>query len=189
MKIQNKNTNTSFGKAQVMQCQMKKKSEQEKINATLYKMDLKNGNDLNEMKYSKTAKWLYPDATTDSAYPHENRSYYLLQEDKTGEVISCISISKHFRRGEDNKSGQYILIDGFAQNYKYLNPSEPLFAFVADNAIKHYSKNIIVGTSDLEDETLKKARFTRTKNGEWYMPEKRFTDIIDRAEKRYNMTI
>lgn len=189
MRVQNITSNITFGKTPVMICEMKKTAGNNKINATLYKMDLRDSEDIKEIEYSKTARILYPMLLEDRFYSHPAREYYLLKDDETDEVISCAATSTHLRMNDGKKSGFSLVIDEFAKSSKYLNSSEPMFAFLADKAIKHYNQNIIIGTSECDDETLKKFRFTKTKNGEWYMPERRFSNLINSAEKRYNMIV
>lgn len=182
-------THPTFGKIPVMLCEMKKIHSKEKVNATLYLMDIKNKNDLKEIEYGKTSGCLRRDLKTDFYSIHPYRNYYLLKEDSTGEIIACAETSMHYRRTDDKKAGISVMVDEFGENYNYLNPAEPMFAFLANRAIKQYSQNIIIGTSDCDEATLKKTMFTKTKNGEWYMPERRFSQLLDKAEKRYNMVI
>ena len=115
MQINNVNSNISFGKTPVMICEVKKKKETDRRTATLYKMDIKKHEDLNEIKYSKTARTLYPDAEKDRHYMSPGREYYLLKDDSTNEVISCASITTHIRQGEGKTSGFSFVIDGFSE--------------------------------------------------------------------------
>lgn len=183
------NTNISFGKTPVMLCEMKKNNDNTRINATLYEMDIRDRNDLDEIQFSRTAKSLYFQAEKDSKYMNPYRKYYLLKNDSSNEVISCASVSSHLRRTEGKPTGISSVIDDFEGNYRYLNPEEPLLAFLADSAIKTYKQNIIVGSSDFDENALKRNKFSKSKIGEWYIPEQRFAQIIDQAEKRYNMIV
>ena len=189
MNISRTNNLQSFGKTALMQCKVRTLQDKERISATLYKMNPKDSNDVKEVKYSKTAYVLMPDMAKDAKKEYPSREYYLLTNDKTGEVISCSQTSNHFREGEEKVSGSYLMIEEFNANDKYINPIMPMIAFLADKAYKHFDSNIVMGTSDIDDKTLKREKFSRAKNGDWYIPQKRFIDVTDKAVKKYDMVI
>lgn len=189
MEIRKSYQSITFGKTPVMTCEVKRKSDQQRIKATLYKMDLKNHNDLDEIKYSKTTKSLYYDAEKDSRNFSPYRDYYLLKADDTKEVISGLSVTSHFRRGEERTCGLSFVVDAMEGNNKYVSSTDPILAYLANEAINNYRENIIIGNGDIDEKNLRREKFTKSKIGEWFLPQQRFTQLIDQAEKRYNMVI
>lgn len=189
MNISAINNTQSFGKTALMHCKVRTLEDKERIGATLYKMDPKNNNDVKDVKFSKTAYALIKDMSRDSRKVHPTREYYILTNDKTGEVISCAQTSNHFRADEGKVSGSYMLLEEVNSNDKYINPIAPMIAFLADKAFNHFDSGIVIGTSELDDKTLKRAKFSRAQNGDWFIPQKRFIDFTDKATKKYDMVI
>lgn len=184
MNIQNINSAQSFGKKPVMICTVKKADTQEKAESTLYKLDPKSGSDLSEVKYSKKAKYMYGSMKKDKTRIHPYSEYYFLKDNKTGEVISYAQTSHHYRRDNVSFPGLTTLIEEMDGNDKYINSQEPMFAFLAQNALNRFDSSITDGLYREDTTMLKRARFSQTKNGDWVLPEKRYTNLIDTAKKR-----
>lgn len=204
MNIQKITYAQSFGKTPLMHCTVKrampqetpskktKKQEdkkQEKIAATLYQLDPRIEKDMQDASYSKTAYVLSGDMNRDAHRFYPISEYFILTNDKTGEVISCAQTSKRYRLDDKKIPGYYMLVEEFNTSRNYTSPAEPMFAFLTDKAFKHNDTSIVIGTYDIEGPELKKSRFTLKKNGEWYMPERRFNDFFDTAQKRYDIVI
>ncbi len=177
-------SNISFGKTAILTCQVKNRETNQKASATLYQMDPHNMSDYREVRYSKTARCMCRDMEDDQSLYNPVREYYVLKDDKTGEVISCAETSHHYRRDEIYSPGLSTTVDELADNTKYVNSTEPMLAFVAQKAFDRYDKSVVIGTYVDDESPLKRARFSKTKNGDWVLPEKRFNDFVDTANKR-----
>ena len=183
MKIAKINSNQNFGKTALLSCQIKQEENKEKVNATLYKMDPHNPKDINDVKYSKQTRCIYRDFVAALEQRQQNREFYLLQNDKTGEVISCAQTSHHYRPANAQNEGFSTLIEEMNENKKYINASEPLLAYIAKHAAERYDSTVYTAFTTDEIPSLKRAKFTQTKLGEFFIPEKRYYVLIDQAEK------
>lgn len=175
----------SFGKTPVMTCTVKGKGSRVKQNATLYKMDTKNDSDCKEILYSKNAKCMLAGLEKDMSSQYPVYNYYLLKNDKTQEVISCAQTSRHYRTGNAKYQGLSTQIEEMAENNKYANGAEPLFAYLAKNS-GEFSDECILTAFDQDEITssLKRSKFSQLKTGEWVLPKKRYQALIEQAEKR-----
>lgn len=179
--------NISFGKTPILTCQFKQKDTNKKVDATLYKMDPHNPSDIKDVEYSKKARCMIFDMKKDQGRFYPAREYYIIQENKTGEVISCAQTSHHYRLNNAYCPGTSTTIEELADNEKYVNSTEPMLAFLAQNAFERYDKSVVVGTYTDDESQFKRARFSKSKNGDWILPEKRFTNLVDTAVKRNNI--
>ncbi len=181
-----KTQSISFGKTPVMKCIVKEVSGKNKHCATLYQMDTKNPEDFKEIKYSKSSRCLIPAFQNDISKHNPAYNYYLLKNDTTGEVISCAQTSKRFKMGSGKYSGMSTLIDEMVENTGYLNGGVPLLAYLAHKS-EMQSENFVSSALRLEDTpSLKIAKFTKLRNGDWFIPKNRYQLLIDIAEKRVN---
>ena len=135
MNITSIKTNQTFCKTPVMKCKISKFKTDEKSESTLYKMDCANESDLNEVKYSKNARWMYYPMRKDSLKATPYREYYILKDDKTNEVISSAQSSRHYRADNVEYPGYSTLIEDMQNNMKYINSEEPVLAYFANNAL------------------------------------------------------
>lgn len=175
----------SFGKTPVMTCNVKSKNSNEKQPATLYKMDASNKNDLKEIMYSKNTRCLVDGFLNDMVAYYPTYDYYLLQNDKTNEVISCAQTSRHFRTGKSMYQGCSTLINEMSENKKYINGAEPLFAYLVKNADERYDGCVSTAFDQEEIQTsLKNLKFNQLKTGDWVIPQKRYQTLIEQAKKR-----
>lgn len=184
MKITKINSQQSFGKTALLYCQIKQESNKEKVSATLYKMDPNNKKDIDDVKYSKQTRCIYSDFLNEAGQRYPHREFYLLQNDKTGEVISCAQTSHHYRPANAKNEGFSTLIEEMNENRKYINGAEPMLAYIAKHAEERYDSTVYTAFRLEEVPSLKRAKFTETKLGEFYLPQKRYNVLIDQAEKR-----
>ena len=184
MKISNISNNVNFGKTALLTCTLKENDSKEKISATLYQMDPKNVEDMNDIKYSKLTKTLSDYIVAEHGKVQPAREFYLLQNDKTKEAISYAQTSHHFRPFNAKNEGLSTLIEEMRENTKYTNASEPLLAYIAKRAEERYDHTVYTAFGLDEIPSLKRAKFTETKLGEFFIPEKRYKVLIEQAEKR-----
>ncbi len=184
MKINSIKTKQTFCKTPVMKCKIKKTQSNEESESTLYKMDCLNKSDLDEVKYSKIARYIYYPMLNDSENDFHYREYYILKDDNTNEVISCAQTSRHYRADNVEYPGYTTLIEEMKNNLKYVNPEEPVFAYLANHAINQYDSSLSIGFYPHNTKSLKHNNFSETKNGDWIIPEQRFLNLIDNASKR-----
>jgi len=188
MKIQNISSAQSFGKTPVMVCSVRRAGNREKTRATLYQLDVSDTRDIADVRYSKTALCMLKDMMNDK-YSSLPKEYFIMTDDRTGEVISCAETSNHIRVSDDKLSGKYLLVNEFNQNGGYIRPDIPMFAFFAQKSFWGRNSNIVMGTSNFEEKTLKRTGFSQAKNGEWFMNNRRYLDIIDFARKKFNFAV
>lgn len=182
MRIQNISSAQSFGKTPVMYCKIKRADNREKTRATLYKLDIFDHRDITYAKYSNTSLRFLHDMINDKRNS-QPKDYFLMTDDKTGDVISCAETSNHLRVSNDKISGKYLLINEYNQSGNYIRPDVPMFAFFAQKAASGGNGNIAIGTPNIEESTLKKDGFLQAQNTEWYMPHTRYSGIIALAKK------
>ena len=187
MKINNIISNINFGKTPVMKCCIKSKDTKEHHLATIYQLDAKNNKDLSEVFYSKQAICLYPSMLKDNRRYYPSSEYYIMKDDRTDEVISCTKTSRHYRRDNVEFPRLTTLIEELNTNPKYINSAEPMFAFLAQKAFNRFDESLTTASYPENPTILKRAKFTQTKNGDWVLPEKRFNNLIDTAQKRSNI--
>jgi len=177
----------SFGKTPVMKCTVKDAATKKSNEATVYKMDTMEREDLREIQLSKNTRSIVRDFEKESYRRAPIHEYFLLKNDKTGEVIACAETSRHYKIGDTRYSGASTVIDEFSENKKYVNGAEPLFAYIAHNAEQRYDNYICTAFNDETIKTLRTHKFTQIKNGDWCMPAKRYQTVIGQAERRNNV--
>ena len=187
MRINNINSNINFGKTPLMKCIVKREDTKEKSEATLYQLDPKDSRDLNEVFYSKKAACMYPSMEKDRARRYPISEYYFIKDDKRGEVIASAQTSRHYRRDNVEFPRLTTLIEEMNTNNKYVNSAEPMLAFLANKAFDRFDESLTTGFYTEDTTFLKRAKFSQTKNGAWVLPEKRFNNLIDNAQKRSNI--
>lgn len=187
MKINNINSEITFGKTAVMKCCIKQKNTKEKAQSTMYQLDTKNNTDLTEVFYSKNARCMYFSMIKDRYRFYPSSEYYFIKDDKTGEIISCVQTSRHYRRENEKQPNLTTLIEELNTNPKYINTTEPIIAYLAQKAFTRMDDSITIGCYFDYPKDLKRIKFSQVKNGDWVLPEKRFNDFIDTAQKRSNI--
>lgn len=175
----------SFGKTPVMKCTVKSSETGNKENATLYQMDTNNRKDYYEVRSSKNTGDILSDFERDSLNRSNLRQYYLLKNDKTQEVIGCAETTKRMSGGISD--GKYIQIEEISENKKYKNGIEPIFTYLV-----HFAKEIgqdavvsIAGENIIPN--MRKAKQVQVKTGEIITPQSSFDEILNHAERRYNI--
>ena len=142
MRIAQSTFNPAFGKQAVMTCVVKDKATGTPHNATLYKLDPKNEQDQRDVYFSKQAFCMSKDFEDGKTNPISCREFYMLQNDKTKEVISCAQTLHRCRRPKFTHPGLYTMIEEANSNYKYKNGEEPLYAYIAKRAGERYDSKL-----------------------------------------------
>ena len=184
MKISRAGNSASFGKTAVLSCMLKQQPGKDKVSATLYKMDPHKLSDIDDVRYSKNTRCIRNDFFKAVEERHPNREFYLLQNDKTKEVICCAQTSHHFRSLDAQNPGLSTLIDEIGVNYNYVNGAEPMLAYIVKRAGERFDSTVYTAFTQDELPSLKRAKFSKTNLGEFYIPEKRYNTLIDQAERR-----
>ena len=192
MNISKLNNSCSFGKSALLTCEIKQEPNKSKVQATLYKMDPHNSSDIDDIMYSKYTGPIRSDFI-DSCYKHRTfQDFYVLQNDKTKEVISCAQTSHHYRPEQVSRGfntitfenpGLSTLIEEINVNPNYVNGAEPLLAYIVKVAGERFDSTVYTAFDQDTVPSLKRAKFSQTKLGEFFIPEKRYSVLIDQAEK------
>ena len=192
MNISKLNNYHSFGKKALLTCEIKQEPKKNKIQATLYKMDPHNISDIDDVMYSKQTRCILPDFITSIEKLYPNKDFYLLQNDKTKEVISCAQTSHHYRPIQISNGfesitfenpGSNTLIEEMNVNQNYVNAAEPLLAYIVKSAGERFDSTVYTSFNQDFVPALKRAKFSQTKLGEFYIPEKRYATLINQAEE------
>lgn len=192
MNISKLNNCNSFGKKALLTCEIKQELNKNKVQATLYKMDPHNLSDIDDVMYSKQTRCILPDFITSIEKLYPNKDFYLLQNDKTKEVISCAQTSHHYRpiqisNGFESTTfenpGSNTLIEEMNVNQNYVNAAEPLLAYIVKSAGERFDSTVYTSFNQDFVPALKRAKFSQTKLGEFYIPEKRYATLINQAEE------
>lgn len=186
MNISANGMNVAFGKTPVMSCKVKRQQDNKPVDATLYRLDSGSLADLHDIEMSKTAKVL-THHYAESTYRNKHNDFYILQNDKTDEVICAAETSHHFRTKKDRFEGTSTVIEEFRANDKYANAAEPVLAHIVNQAGKQFDKSVVSALNTEEMPSLKHAKFSQTKNYDYLLPEKRFDNFTDRAEKKFSI--
>ncbi len=187
MNIRRTNQVQNFGKKAVMTCEIGRQYSHDKKPSTLYAMSPRNINDEQEIKYSRHARNIYGDFIKDKLQNQSANEYYLLKDDETNEVIAAVMTSHHYRPDNVVSPGKTTLICELEDNIKYMNPAEPVMAYVINRANKRFDSSVSVGFYTEQPSMLEKLTFSKTENGDWIMPETRFVNFVDNAQKKYSI--
>ena len=192
MNISRLNNCYSFGKKALLTCEIKQEPNKNKVQATLYKMDPHNLSDIEDVRYSKQTRCIHFDFQRASEQRVPNKDFYILRNDKTKEVISCAQTSHHYRPDQITRGfntitfenpGLSTLIEEMNVNPNYVNGAEPLLAYIVKVAGERFDSTVYSAFDQEVVPSLKRAKFTQTKLGEFFIPEKRYSILMDQAEK------
>ncbi len=192
MNISRLNNCYSFGKKALLTCEIKQEPNKNKVQATLYKMDPHNLSDIEDVRYSKQTRCIHFDFQRASEQRIPNKDFYILRNDKTKEVISCAQTSHHYRPDQITRGfntitfenpGLSTLIEEMNVNPNYVNGAEPLLAYIVKVAGERFDSTVYSAFDQEVVPSLKRAKFTQTKLGEFFIPEKRYSILMDQAEK------
>ena len=187
MNITKINNNISFGKEALMTCQIKDKKNQERHNAVLYKLDPENLSDVQDVYFSKQTNCIYNDFMLAGTTKYQDKEFFIIQNDKTKEVISCAETSHRFSPFDNDKLNQYTLIEEAKGNKKYIGGIEAMFAYITQQALDRYDNSVVTAFDEETVPELETSKFSKTKTGEYYIPLQEFGTVIDQAEKQYHI--
>ncbi len=185
MKVNLKNNNCKFGKLPILRCSLKNKTTNDKQKATLYLYDNKNPNDVGEILNSNLPYDFKRDAKSLNVLSYSQ--VYGLIPDGSDEFIAAAKVSRHFSQNSDKYCGVNTVIEEYNASHDYMDSGLPLLSVVAVDAIKHGDKFILTSFKTDDNPELKKSGFSESKYGNWIMPEKRYVNLIDRAQKRHSI--
>ena len=177
----------SFGKEALMKCDIEETNKNIKQSATLYKLNPENTADRNDVFFSKQTGCIARDFERAIYKSFPNKDFYILQNDITGEIISCAQTSHHYRPFDVSLPGQYTLIEEAKGNKKYKDAAEPLFAYITGIASKKFDEAVFTAFDENTISELKKNNFSKAKTGEYFVSQENFSKFINRAEKKYNI--
>lgn len=175
-------TSPAFGKTKVMQCNIKNSKTNLKNSATLYKLDCLNKDDLKDLMYSKNSSEILTSFLLDRKSGKSTSDYYILCNDKTGEIVSCAQTEHRFKTTPEN-FGTYTLIRALGENKNYINPVEPLIAYIVKTACDRFDNSVYSVYGFDEMPVLKRIKFSESKLGEPFLPSKRFNSVINKAQE------
>ena len=186
MRVQTFNNNLHFGKIPVLKCKVEENNGKLE-NATLYKMEPNNPEDAKEIKFSKNARCIYYDFMRDAGKHISDRSYYLLKNDKSKEVIACAQTAKHCRPNNAEFSGNTVFIEEMAENPKYVKGGQPILAHIALSALDSQDNTISTSSYANAIDSLNESEFVQTKTGDWVLPQDSFKTFVKQAMFDTNM--
>ena len=193
MNISKLNNCYSFGKKALLTCEIKQEPNKNKVQATLYKMDPHNLSDIDDVRYSKQTMCIQSDFSKAAEQRIPSKDFYILRNDRTKEVISCAQTSHHYRADQISRGfntitfenpGLSTLIEEMNVNPNYVNGAEPLLAYIVKAAGERFDSTVYTAFDQDVVPSLKRAKFTQTKLGEFFIPEKRYSILMDQAERR-----
>lgn len=187
MNIPALNYNQTFGKQALLTCNVKENSSNTQKSATLYKLDPENISDQKDVLFSKQTGCIKRDFEKARYDSFPNKEFYMLQNNSTGEVISCAQTSHHFRPFESAESGQYTLIEDAHGNIKYSNAVEPLFAYITKSASQKSDSSVFTAFDEMTMPEANKSSFSIAETGEYFIPDKNFASFQSNSEKKYNI--
>lgn len=187
MTINSFNNSVSFGKFPVMTCTIKDAQTKKIHPATLYQLEVGKQSDIFDVEQSKNTRDICNDFVRDSRLGSKYRQYYILQNDKTQEVIGCAETSSHYSLKEDISGGNQLLVDELSDNKKYLNAKEPILTYLL-NVARNSLKDCVVTPFDTNVvPNMKQVKPVQMNTGEFVIPASRFDNALLHGEKRYNI--
>lgn len=176
------NSSCNFGKTPIFHCTVKKAGSNEKEAATLYLTDKNNSQDVMDIKKSNLPVRLRLNFTDTRRANSAN--FYCLQTDEGNEIVSAAQTTRHLNRHEGKYEGINTIIDEFGANDDFVDPLTPLLAHIVKTAQDKGDKFVLTAFRAEEAPSFKNASFSETKYENWAIPERRYTGLIDKAEKR-----
>ncbi len=176
------NNSCNFGKSAIFNCTVKKRGTNEKHNATLYRFDKSNSSDRKEIENSNLPVWLRENFVNPKLA--RQADFYCLQTNDTKEIVSAAQTNRHLSRDEGKYEGINTVIEEYGENQQFADPLTPLLAHIVKDAQEKGDKYVMTAFRADEAPSFKNASFSETKFGNWIIPERRYDNLIDRAEKR-----
>ena len=187
MRINNNKLNLSFGRQALMTCFVKDKETNEKCPATLYKMDALNADDFNDVMASKNTIDIKRAMEADFFKRRTYGDFFILQNDKTKEVMGCAEKETHYKNVNDVDNGFVTVINTLSGNNKYLNPQEPIFIYLVNESKDCFRNAITMGTGDDIQYNLRGVKFTKNKTNDLVLRQRAFDSYLQQSEPRYNI--
>ncbi len=181
------NYTQSFGKQALMTCDIKELNTNDKKSATLYKLNPENPSDIKDVFYSKHTGCIARDFEKAYYASYPQKEFYMLQNNSTGEVVSCAQTSHHYRPSALSQSGQYTLIEEAKENNKYKNAIEPLLAYITKSASDKFDESVFTAFDENTIKGLSDSSFSKADTGEYFISRKNFVPFIKNTEKACNI--
>ncbi len=188
MKINQINAAQTFGKTPLLTCKIKDSETKKYNNATLYKMDPKNLSDIDEIIYSKNTNCIKNDFYNASSKRHQIKDFYVIKNDKTGEIMSCAQTEHRYRKNmyrkkESQTPGLYTLVEAMSENGKYINSSKPLLAYIVKKAQEQHDLNVYLPFHKDEISSQNIESISKDKFGSYFINNKDYYEVITEAEE------
>ncbi|MBQ3641342.1 hypothetical protein II906_05400 [bacterium] len=187
MKINQINNTVNFGREALMTCQVKQVEENKKYPATLYKMDQLKADDYHDIQNSRNTNAIKLDFENEYYRRNPIHDFYILQNDKTREIIGCAEKNTHFKTWEDVDTGVITLLQTLSVNPKYLNAGEPIFTYIVKDAKDCFRKAVTLATGENIVPNMGQAKFTENKDKNLVLRSAAFEPVIEQGEKRYGI--
>lgn len=182
MKINSAYNKQIFGKKPILKCTLKRRDDQQKQNATLYLYDKKNPGDIDEvanLNFSPNFKRNFM-----SFFSSSYSKFYALKTDDTDEIAASCQVSKHFSPAFNSYNGVNTIIEEMDIDSNFVNSGFPLLAKIVSDSYDNDENFILTSCKTDELPDLNKFGFSQSGYDNWVMPQRRYIELIDKAEKR-----
>ncbi len=177
--------NISFGKTPIFRCTMERQQDGKKSEATLYKMDPYNMQDLAEIQKSPTAGVMaYDFERSPFLMSKSGADFYILQDNESREVISAAETTHHYKRGQ----GTYTFVNEMAENRDYAGAIEPMTAHIVSQAFGRFDDGVIISPdTDVSSSAAENIGFSENGYDGSILPCRKFASIPLEIGKKYNI--
>ncbi len=182
MQIKSIYDNTTFCKRKIFNCTVKRAKTQERQNAALYLYNKSNPMDMREIADSNLPFVFKENFLNLNSSPYSK--FYVLKTEDTDEFISSAQVGRHFNLDSDKYLGSNTVIEELESNPEFVNPQLPLLSEIASDAYNDEDEYIFTSFGADEKPEMKKFSFSQTKFNNWIIPQRRYVNLIDKAEKQ-----
>ncbi|MBQ9245742.1 hypothetical protein IJ182_05695 [bacterium] len=194
MNISGIKSSPAFGKTAVMECRVKNSKDKVSQDATLYKLNMNNIDDIDAVRQSKNTTAIKNDFIKAHIFGDKYNDFYMLQNDKTQEVISCAEVSHRYKTGGEEPERSTV-VTSMGENKKYINGGVPIIAYLTKIAAERDDDSLYISyniedSSNWSDWTeneipsLTQIKASDTGKDGMRIPSRRFLSFLDVAEKR-----
>lgn len=183
MKISNV-CSQSFGKEAMLSCKITNKAARSKQDATLYKYDSKDFSDSVEIDSMEDLPlYVRKDFVNENFYGGGSL-IYILQNDSNEDIISYAQTTRHIRKDGQHNNIRSTQIDEIDAHYGYINSTEPLVAGIAQEAQIRDDDRVVFALRKEDVPQIKAIKLNESEKGELYIPKKRYSSFINKAQER-----
>ncbi len=187
MKINNV-ASQNFGKKLVAKCLITDNETGKKRKARVYEL---NSKDVDDYKLVNKSGWRCESALQflrDFYTFRDDRAYNAVIDNKTGDIAGLSVSQKHYKDESASIPGLSVVIDSIdTQDCRFTNVAPILIAKSVEDAYEQNCKSVTVGFYEADEMTLKKARFVKTKDGAWVLPEGNMRGALTSSQKKHGI--